>query len=79
MLQNCIIQIQTFFNTTLFQIKAKQVILTDDLGKSDNETMKLEEKRDGVKAIFDENKRKLPEAEQEAERAEDLANQVNEV
>lgn len=41
--------------------------------------MKLEEKRDGVKAIFDENKRKLPEAEQEAERAEDLANQVNEV
>jgi len=60
------------------QIKAKQVILTDDLGKSDNETVKLEEKRDGVKAIFDENKRKLPEAEKEAERAEDLANQVNE-
>ena len=49
------------------------------MGKSENETDKLEEKRDGVKAIFDENKKKLPEAEKEAERAEDLANQVNEV
>ena len=49
------------------------------MGKSKNETDKLEEKRDGVKAIFDENKKKLPEAEKEAERAEDLANQVNEV
>ena len=47
--------------------------------KSKNETGKLEEKRDGVKAIFDENKENLPVAEKEAERAEDLANQVNEV
>ena len=63
----------------LFQIKGKQEVIGKDLDEADNNVDGLEKKRDDVKDIFDENRKKLPEAESEIAKAEDLAQQVNEV
>lgn len=61
------------------QIKLKQEGISKDLSDADADVDDLETKRNDVKSMFEENRKKLPEAESEVEKAEDFAKQVNEV
>lgn len=64
-------------NTIIEQIKAKLNIIDRDLRKAGNDTDNLEKKKAMISDMFADNRKRLAEAETEAENAEKLANEVN--
>jgi len=66
-------------NAILEQIRKKVKIIDGDLNKAENDTKELETKRDILDQRFKDNRKKLTNAEEEADKAEDSAKKVKSI